>query len=321
MKKEEEDATVEECVYSISHLFEGKEHFHSQFESILKRDKGAPLRITIPLKAVSGHHDYSSRSEDQEGVSMMTYDSKRHSNKVTVLPLTERRHLDRAHGLSEGNSGGEASPVREIYLLKHRLKQDLQVPKRLIRNSPEVYSLKPKDTPCTTLDPEKIAAYADKSSNIELPKELKLPVLKKATTKSAPRSTRRGDSITVGAKVSPYYIKNNVRHYSPQKAKQLMNNFRTNIEVRNSLAELPKAEKPTLFSEFTGALSKNMEEMHKEAKKKAMENADNLLNVAQAEEKERMFYWSPDMNLYGFATKEAVVKQMRVWRKKAPNKL
>jgi len=304
-----EDSSIEEFVFSLSHLFSENEYFKNKFESIINREKTNAVKINISLNNGAKNHKHKRLERN----ALVSFD-----NQYTLHPLSEKQ-IENSAEISIETS--EKTVGRDIYLLKNKYKQDLKIPMRLRRNSPEVYQLKAKMDICPGLDPEKIAACGTNAPPEQKNPEIHLPIVRKIAQKNSHRSHMRGESIGGNpAKVSPYFIKNNIRHYSPTKQKLIENHFKTILPEPSKIernGSLEKIKPINGYLEFSSSLSKNIEEMNKEIKKKAMENCENLLNLINPNEKERIFYWSPDMNLYGFANKDSVGKQMRIWRKKS----
>ena len=327
-----EDTSVEECVFGIGSLFEGKDRFHKQFDAILSRQKASPLRISVPVKnvvtdrsttALISSHD--ANNEGQESPPLHTLDSQ---NKAKAFPLTERRKEARTMDGSEEEESALAHPSRKIYKMKHKVKNGLCMPKRLVRNSPEVFHFKAKsETISPILDPIKMAACVQKGKEEGAKNcldELKLPAVKQIgaqftgdVSKLSKRGSSIGNNSQKAGKMSPYFIRNNIRYYSPEKAKTLVLHMKMMGQQKAEEEGINK-DKAEQYAEFTNIFSKNLDKVHKDAKKKALENVDNLLGLGAQPEGERVFYWTPDLNLYGFATKDGIIKDMRVWRKKQP---
>ncbi len=321
----EDSKSVDECMRGAGKLLESDPRFWLRFEDIVSDQKRSPLRVAIPSRAVASPsasersavlptHDTPGEEGPADFASLVTFDDRKKSlaagnphpaNSETALVCGNGKQFDTVD-----------SPTRKIHLIRATCR--VQPPRTLQRNSPEVHHYKHKSMGPTESASVVAAMIRQKQE------ELKLPTLKLSCGKLQLAGRPHGSVPRSPLKASPYFAKNNLRHYSPEKARLIALHMKLqavsakNLTLHLAMTERAKSEvgeQP--FPEFANSFAKSLDKMHREAKTRAIEKVDSLLSAAgEGKGKERVFFWTPDLNLYGFTTKEAVDKDMRMWRKK-----
>ena len=297
VKDKEEEMAVEEYLLTLQPLFSKSAEFTTNYNNIMKREKkDSILRIPIIVNKGAKGIDYSRITESR----ISSLDSSSKNFRIAAGPLGEHNRLAPA---------GTLSPISEITRMKQQMKQGLQVPNQLNRNSHEVNLIRQKHaTEHSDVESKKYLAK-EKTS---ITQEINLPVIKNTTTSSvSARSIQRGNST----KLAPYFKRNNLNKFSPTKAKLLESRLKICFEnkaskkVKNTVhGEDPQKQLRIAegITEFMNNLVKGMFEIMREDGKKVLKDNENLISEVKGPVTERIFFWSKDMTMYGFATPEKV---------------